>query len=89
MTSPAFCFPQAAHTICFPQLTDFDREDGSIGTLIRGVPYDLKITGSNCRIGHWKPVRPLIIYPSGCGHSPNPTYTDISCTELSFFLMEF
>jgi len=47
---------------------------GSLGTLVRGVPCDLKVTGSSIGIGHWKQVRPPTIHPSGCGPSPNPAY---------------
>jgi len=27
---------------------------GSLGTLVRDVSCDLKVTSSNCGIGHWK-----------------------------------
>jgi len=36
---------------------------GSLGTLVRGVPCDLKVTGSSRGIGHWKQVRPPTIHP--------------------------
>ena len=47
---------------------------GSLGTLVRGVPCDLKVTGLSRGIGHWKQVRSLTIHPSGCGPSPDPAY---------------
>jgi len=48
---------------------------GSLGTLVRGVPCDLKVTGSSRGIGYWKQVRPPTIHPLGCGPSPDPAYT--------------
>jgi len=47
---------------------------GSLGTLVRGVSCDLKVTGSSCEIGHWKQVRPPTIHPLGCGPYPDLAY---------------
>jgi len=44
---------------------------GSFGTLVRGVPCDLKVMGSSRGIGNWKQVKPSTIHPSGCGPSPD------------------
>ena len=58
---------------------------GSLGTLVRGVPCDLKVTGSNCGIGHWKQVRPSTIHHSGCGPSPNPAYAECFVYRTAFY----
>ena len=62
-------------------------QKGSLGTLVRGVSCDLKVTGSSRGIGHWKQVRPLIIYPSWCGPSSNSKYAGcfVHHTDLNLF----
>ena len=53
----------------------FEGQKESLGTLIRGVPYDLKVMASSCEISHGKEVRPPTIHPSGCGPFPDLAYT--------------
>ena len=50
---------------------------GSLGTLVRGVPCDLKVTGSSRGIGHWKQIRPPTIHPSGRSPFPHPAYAGV------------
>jgi len=47
---------------------------GSLGTLVRDVPYDLKVMGLSRGVGNWKHVRPPTMYPLGSGPSPDPAY---------------
>jgi len=60
---------------------------GSLGTLVRGVPCDLKVTGSSRGIGHWKQVRPPTIHLSRCGLSLDPAYVGCFVHRAALFLM--
>ena len=64
----------------------FIEKKGSFGTLVRGVPCDLKVTGSSRGIGHWKQVRPPAIHSSGCGPSLDPAYA--GCFVHRAFLLK-
>jgi len=56
------------------------------GTLVRGVPYDLKVTSSSREIGHRNEIRPHTIHPSNMA-LPRPLHMrDASCTLLPFFI---
>ena len=59
---------------------------GSLGTLVRGVSCNLKVTGSSRGIGHWKQVRPPTIHPLGCGPSRTLRMRDALCTGLPLFI---
>ena len=62
---------------------------GSLGTLVRDVPCDLKVTGSSRGIGHWKQVRPPTIYPSGCGPFPDPAYAGCFVHRAALYDISF
>jgi len=59
---------------------------GSLGTLVRGVLCDCKVTGSSRGIGRWKQVRPPTIHPLGCGPSPDPACVRCFVHHAALFL---
>jgi len=62
---------------------------GGLGTLVRGVPYDLKVTGSSRGIGYLKQVRPPTIHPLGCGPSPDLAYARCFVHRAVLLFMDF
>jgi len=62
---------------------------GSIGTLVRGVPCDLKVTGSSREIGHLKQVRLSIIHPLGRGTFSDPAGCFVHRAALLYILIIF